>query len=133
MRQSDAHAWTEVWLPHEGWLRIDPTSAVAPSRTEQLQRLSPPTSAFGGAMDQVISPDVLRRLRANWEALNHRWNDWVLNYTPRDQSALLQRLGANVVEAAAIIDLPDLGGSAKVAATGTPLYTVCQYGADTTP
>ncbi|MGE8687028.1 adenine phosphoribosyltransferase [Achromobacter agilis] len=44
---------------------------------------------------------------------------------------LLQRLGANVVEAAAIIDLPDLGGSAKVAATGTPLYTVCQYGADT--
>ncbi|KGD90805.1 adenine phosphoribosyltransferase [Achromobacter sp. RTa] len=44
---------------------------------------------------------------------------------------LLQRLGANVVEAAAIIDLPDLGGSAKVAATGTPLYTVCQYGAGT--
>jgi adenine phosphoribosyltransferase len=44
---------------------------------------------------------------------------------------LLQRLGANVVEAAAIIDLPDLGGSAKVAATGTPLYTVCQYSADT--
>ncbi|QKH36105.1 adenine phosphoribosyltransferase [Achromobacter pestifer] len=43
---------------------------------------------------------------------------------------LLQRLGANVVEAAAIIDLPDLGGSAKVAATGTPLYTVCQYSAD---
>ena len=44
---------------------------------------------------------------------------------------LLQRLGANVVEAADIIDLPDLGGSAKVAATGTPLFTVCQYGADT--
>jgi adenine phosphoribosyltransferase len=44
---------------------------------------------------------------------------------------LLQRLGANVVEAAAIIDLPDLGGSAKVAATGTPLFTVCQYSADT--
>ncbi|KOF54085.1 MULTISPECIES: adenine phosphoribosyltransferase [unclassified Achromobacter] len=40
---------------------------------------------------------------------------------------LLQRLGANVVEAAAIIDLPDLGGSARVAATGTPLFTVCQY------
>jgi adenine phosphoribosyltransferase len=36
-----------------------------------------------------------------------------------------------VVEAAAIIDLPDLGGSAKVAATGTPLFTVCQYSADT--
>lgn len=43
---------------------------------------------------------------------------------------LLQRLGANVVEAAAIIDLPDLGGSAKVAATGTPLYTVCSFEGD---
>ncbi|CFP65246.1 adenine phosphoribosyltransferase [Bordetella pertussis] len=40
---------------------------------------------------------------------------------------LLQRLGANVVEAAAIIDLPYLGGSAQITATGTPLYTVCQY------
>jgi len=43
---------------------------------------------------------------------------------------LLQRLGANVVEAAAIIDLPSLGGSAHIAATGTPLYTVCQFDAD---
>src|SRR3546814_3584075 len=41
---------------------------------------------------------------------------------------LLQRLGANVVEAAAIIDLPDLGGSQAVAATGLPLYTVCSFG-----
>jgi adenine phosphoribosyltransferase len=41
---------------------------------------------------------------------------------------LLQRLGANVVEAAAIIDLPALGGSACVAETGTPFYSVCQFG-----
>ena len=40
---------------------------------------------------------------------------------------LLQRLGANVIEAAAIIDLPELGGSGKIAATGTPLFTVCNY------
>ncbi|MCD0505246.1 adenine phosphoribosyltransferase [Bordetella petrii] len=40
---------------------------------------------------------------------------------------LLQRLGANVVEAAAIIDLPELGGSGKVAATGTPLFTACSF------
>lgn len=38
---------------------------------------------------------------------------------------LLQRLGANVLEAAAIVDLPDLGGSTKVAVTGTPFYAVC--------
>lgn len=40
---------------------------------------------------------------------------------------LLQRLGANVVEATAVIDLPELGGSAAIAQTGTPLFTVCQY------
>jgi len=41
---------------------------------------------------------------------------------------LLQLLGGNVVEAAAIIDLPDLGGSAKIAATDTPFFSVCQFG-----
>ncbi|TCT11208.1 adenine phosphoribosyltransferase [Paralcaligenes ureilyticus] len=40
---------------------------------------------------------------------------------------LLQRLGANVVEAAAIIDLPELGGSKVVRETGLPLYTVCSF------
>ncbi|MGO3890700.1 MAG: adenine phosphoribosyltransferase [Paenalcaligenes sp.] len=42
-------------------------------------------------------------------------------------SRLLQRLGANVIEAAAIIDLPDLGGSAGVRETGLPVYTVCEF------
>jgi len=40
---------------------------------------------------------------------------------------LLQRLGANVVEAASIIDLPELGGSAAVAQTHTPRYSVCSF------
>lgn len=42
-------------------------------------------------------------------------------------SKLLQRLGANVIEAAAIIDLPDLGGSRAIADTGLPVYTVCSF------
>ncbi len=40
---------------------------------------------------------------------------------------LLQRLGANVIEAAAIIDLPYLGGSAAVRETGLPVYAVCEF------
>ena len=43
---------------------------------------------------------------------------------------LLQRLGANVVEAATIIDLPHLGGANAVAATGTPFYSICRFDAD---
>jgi adenine phosphoribosyltransferase len=43
---------------------------------------------------------------------------------------LLQKLGSNVVEAAAIIDLPDLGGSRAIALTGTPFFSVCQFAGD---
>jgi transglutaminase-like putative cysteine protease len=35
VRQSDAHAWAEIWLSGQGWVRFDPTAAVAPSRIEQ--------------------------------------------------------------------------------------------------
>lgn len=93
VRQSDAHAWTEVWLPQEGWMRIDPTSAVAPSRTEQLQRLAGPSTLLESTVDNVIGRALLHQLRANWEAINHRWNDWVLNYARSNQSDLLRALG----------------------------------------
>jgi len=42
-------------------------------------------------------------------------------------SRLLQRLGANVIEAAAIIDLPDLGGSKAIRENGLPVFTVCKF------
>src|SRR5438445_13172415 len=32
VRQSDTHAWCEVWIPDHGWMRVDPTTAVAPDR-----------------------------------------------------------------------------------------------------
>lgn len=93
VRQSDAHAWTEVWLPNEGWMRIDPTSAVAPARTEQLQRLAPEPTRLSTTFGHVFSPAALQQLRANWEAINHRWNDWVLNYARSDQDHILRHLG----------------------------------------
>lgn len=92
VRQSDAHAWTEVWLPKEGWMRIDPTSAVAPARTEQLQRLSAPTTMLDNAVGTMVGRNVLQHLRANWEAINHRWNDWVLNYSSDNQNSVLRHL-----------------------------------------
>ena len=35
LRQSDAHAWNEIWIEGRGWVRIDPTSAIAPERVER--------------------------------------------------------------------------------------------------
>lgn len=93
VRQSDAHAWTEVWLPNQGWVRIDPTASVAPARTDFLQRLQPPPSLLGGTMGRMVGSSTLLRLQANWEALNHRWNSWVLNYNSDAQDELFGSLG----------------------------------------
>lgn len=92
VRQSDAHAWAEIWLPGDGWTRVDPTAAVAPGRIGEQQRLLPPPTVVGQALDSVVGADQLQRLRASWDALNHRWNDWVLGYSQRQQSSLWQWL-----------------------------------------
>ena len=92
VRQSDAHAWAEVWQAGRGWVRVDPTSAVAPSRIGALQRLVPPQGVFAGAIG-TLSPDLAARLRQGWEALNNGWNQWVLNYTQSKQLNLLKNLG----------------------------------------
>ena len=92
VRQSDAHAWTEVWLTGQGWLRVDPTGAVAPGRIGTLQRLQAPRGVVAAAIN-TVSPAVALNLRAVWEAVNNRWNQWVLNYTQSRQLNLLRNLG----------------------------------------
>jgi hypothetical protein len=92
VRNSDAHAWTEVWIAGRGWVRVDPTGAVAPSRVGQFQRLSSP-GAFASAVGNFVDTGTLEKLRAVWEAVNNRWNQWVINYTQSRQLNLLQSLG----------------------------------------
>jgi protein-glutamine gamma-glutamyltransferase len=92
VRQSDAHAWAEVWMAGQGWVRVDPTSAVAPARTGSLQRLLPPRSAIAQTLG-AISPGFEINLRAFWEASNNRWNQWVLNYSQAQQLQLLRNVG----------------------------------------
>ena len=93
VRQSDAHAWAEVWMEGRGWVRVDPTGAVSPGRVGQFQRLQAPRGALANAMGTMLSPDMAQRLRAVWEAANNRWNQWVLNYTQSRQLDLLRSLG----------------------------------------
>ncbi|MCA3236819.1 MAG: transglutaminaseTgpA domain-containing protein [Curvibacter sp.] len=93
VRQSDAHAWTEVWFEGRGWVRVDPTAAVMPGRTGSLQRLRPPRGVVGAAVETVVSPVVALTLRKLWEAVNNAWNQRVLNYTQGRQLKLLSALG----------------------------------------
>ena len=92
VRQSDAHAWTEVWIAGQGWLRVDPTSAVSPGRTGTFERLTAPGNALTQAIF-TVSPAFALNLRARWEALNNRWNQWVLNYSQAKQMDLLRNFG----------------------------------------
>ena len=95
VRQSDAHAWAEVWQAGQGWVRVDPTGAVAPGRIGTLQRLQAPAGVFATAIG-TVNPTLAANLRAAWEAVNNRWNQWVLNYTQSRQLDLLKRLGLDV-------------------------------------
>jgi transglutaminase-like putative cysteine protease len=92
IRQSDAHAWAEVWEAGKGWVRVDPTAAVSPGRVGSTQRLRPTPGVIASAVE-AVSPGVLLRLRATWEAINNGWNQWVLNYTQNRQLDLLRDLG----------------------------------------
>ncbi len=95
VRQSDAHAWSEVWLPEQGWRRVDPTAAVAPSRIE---------AGVSAALEASELPGFLRRggrgfwywrLQADvaWDMVNVMWDRWVLAYNPDKQMELLSRFG----------------------------------------
>jgi transglutaminase-like putative cysteine protease len=98
VRQSDAHAWAEVWLAERGWTRVDPTAVVAPLRIEQgaveIARqagLATGLASPGASTSTWIT--LTRSIRFNWEALQNSWNQWVLAYSPERQRALLERLG----------------------------------------
>lgn len=92
VRNADAHAWAEVWMEGRGWVRVDPTGAVSPARVGQFQRLRAPQGAFATALG-ALSPGMVQQMRAVWEAVNNRWNQWVLNYTQSRQMDLLKALG----------------------------------------
>ncbi len=80
VRQSDAHAWAEYWSVDRGWVRVDPTAAVAPERIRESRRLRPP--GLGGVLP-TLGGASLESLRAIWGVVNHRWSLWVVGFTPR--------------------------------------------------
>jgi transglutaminase-like putative cysteine protease len=92
VHQYDAHAWTEVWLPNRGWVRLDPTAISAPTRIDLNLAAAVP---FGDPLPLMMRADLswLRDLRFHWDAVTNAWNQWVLGYNPERQLQFLQRLG----------------------------------------
>jgi transglutaminase-like putative cysteine protease len=92
VRQYDAHAWAEVWLDGEGWIRFDPTAAVAPNRIEQGGLLDSLSVNDQELLDSTILPSLawINSLSLKWDSLNYSWQRWVLSYDQQQQSRFLK-------------------------------------------
>ncbi|MEP5567007.1 MAG: DUF3488 and transglutaminase-like domain-containing protein [Halioglobus sp.] len=95
VHQFDAHAWAEVWLEGEGWVRVDPTAAVAPERIELgLEEALAEEGSF--LADSPLSPlryrniDIINSLRLRYDAITYRWQAWVVGFDQDKQFSLLQ-------------------------------------------
>ena len=89
VRQSDAHAWTEVWLADEGWVRVDAVAAVAPERVA----LGFDGVGAGEAAAAALRTGWGRQAVFFWDAIETRWQAWIIGYGPELQRALLESLG----------------------------------------
>ena len=92
VRQSDAHAWSEVWLEQRGWTRVDPTAAVAPERVERgLEAAVGDDEPVPGRL--LRQSALLMQMRMTWDAVNTFWNDRVVAYDARAQHEMFSWLG----------------------------------------
>ena len=94
VHQFDAHAWSEVWLEGQGWVRVDPTSVVSPERIENGLESAVEDeflADIGLSLMKFRSSLVITELRLQLSAISHYWDAWVVGYSPSFQMSMLSR------------------------------------------
>ena len=111
VRQSDAHAWAEVWLAGRGWVRVDPTALVAPQRIE-----SGLADSLRDGLPFMLRPEYswLRQWRDRWEALGIQWNR-AAAYGNRQQRDLLESFGFESIAPARLLGAIAIGTALMLA------------------
>lgn len=97
VRQSDAHAWAEVWLQGRGWVRVDPTAAVAPERIERGMRETLRAASEGLPGFFSGYSNWREQMQDSWDMVNAYWNGWVLGYGPEVQQLFLSFFGLDQI------------------------------------
>lgn len=87
VRNSDAHAWSEVWLAGRGWVRVDPTAAVRP------ERVTLGAAAAAGDQRDWYRNDWLQDVRNRWDVVNRWWDQAVVGFDALRQRGLLTPFG----------------------------------------
>lgn len=125
VRNADAHAWAEIWVPNDGWVRADPTSAIAPERIElgidALRRLeargvtpgSLPAAAVLRAIELGWFEGVWRQAGWYWDIANFNWYRWVVDYGKIRQERFLKNFGIENISWGKLLTLL-VGGSVLV-------------------
>ncbi|MBY6032462.1 DUF3488 and transglutaminase-like domain-containing protein [Marinobacter daepoensis] len=97
VRQYDAHAWVEVWLEGRGWVRVDPTAAIAPSRIESGLREA--MAEEGSFLENDLTSAqrygdiaILQWASLQMDRINYQWQRWVVGYQGQSQMDLMSRL-----------------------------------------
>ena len=90
VRQSDAHAWSEVWFPDRGWQRVDPTAVIPFHRVEKnpVQLRLRPEAQQQSLAQQSFLQQWLKDTGFYFDALNYRWKRWVIGYNQKRQASL---------------------------------------------
>jgi transglutaminase-like putative cysteine protease len=137
VRQSDAHAWTEVWMEGKGWMRVDPTAAVAPERVERSDLLE---GLASGAPTRFRLDGIgalrswIHNLRLLGDAMGTSWREWVLGLSSARQQRMMEIVGlghlrefglaiALIVSASVVLSLL-LAAMTRTAAPQDPLERI---------
>ncbi|BFI96431.1 MAG: DUF3488 and transglutaminase-like domain-containing protein [Rhodanobacter sp.] len=99
VRNSDAHAWSEVWLAGRGWVRVDPTAAVHP------QRISLGAAAAAPGQLPWYEDGWLQSLRNHWDIVNRWWNIGVNGFNALRQRSLLKPFGVDETDTSTLASL----------------------------
>ncbi len=96
VRQADAHAWTEIWVQEEGWVRVDPTASVSPTRVESGVNAALGPIGIGSSLIAADAFGILSNIRFAWQMLNSQWESWVVGYNMDKQRQFFSNLGFEV-------------------------------------
>ena len=98
VRQADAHAWTEVWIADQGWVRVDPTAVVSPLRVENGVNAALGPIGISSAIMAADKLGIISSMHFAWQYMNSQWDQWVVGYNVDKQRQFFSDMGFRNVD-----------------------------------